>query len=59
MPDPKRNELIRILAAIDQLLAEAESIAKDLMGEDSERTRAVIAEFQKKRQAVEAELRGE
>jgi hypothetical protein len=58
MPD-RRNELARILAAIDQLLAQAESIAIELTGEDRERARAVIAEFQKKRQAVEAELRGE
>jgi hypothetical protein len=37
MPDPKRNELARILAAIDQLLADAESIAKDIKGDDRQR----------------------
>jgi hypothetical protein len=29
MPDTKRNELARVLADIDQLLAEAEAIADD------------------------------
>ena len=58
MPDPRRNELARILADIDRLLAEAEDIAAE-DSEDRNRALELLIEFQDRKRAVEAKLRGD
>jgi hypothetical protein len=59
MPDTRQNELARVLADIDQCLAKAEVIAADPEDELHESALDFLIEFQKARQAVEAELRSE
>jgi hypothetical protein len=59
MPDPKRNELARILADIDRCLAKAEAIAADPEHEDHDAALDFLIEFQEARRAVEMAMRGE
>jgi hypothetical protein len=59
MPDPKRNELARVLADIDHCLAKAEAIAADPEDELHESALDFLIEFQDARRNVEAKLRGE
>ena len=54
-----RNELARILAYIDQALANAEAIAADPEDELRESALDFLIEFQEARRNVEAKLRGE
>jgi hypothetical protein len=57
MGDAKRKDLVRSLAAIDQLLAAAEALAGTSEGEDRERAQAILIEFEETRRKVEARLR--
>jgi hypothetical protein len=52
------NELARVLADIDRLLAEAEVIAAE-DPEDRDRALELLIEFQDRKRDVEAKLRGE
>jgi hypothetical protein len=52
------NELTRILAEIDGLLAEAEEIAEDPQDDDRDRALELVIEFQETKRSVEAKLRG-
>jgi hypothetical protein len=53
-----RNDLARVLADIDRLLAEAEDIA-ERDPEGRERALELLIEFQDRKRAVEAKMRGE
>ncbi len=57
MPD-RRNELTRILAEIDRLLAEAEDLAEH-EPEDRDLALNLLIEFQERKGEVEAKLKDE
>jgi hypothetical protein len=54
-----RNELARVLADIDQLLAELEDIAEDPPDDDGDRALELLIEFDGWRKGAEAKLTGE
>lgn len=60
MPEPRRNELVRVLADINAKIREGESLTV-ARGDDDTLRRAsdVLADLREQRRDVEAKLRGE
>jgi hypothetical protein len=60
MPDPKRNELARILVQINQKIREAERLTAAKCDDDTlQRASKVLAELREQLRDVEAMLRDE
>jgi hypothetical protein len=55
----RRNELSRVLAAIDRLLAEVEAIAEDPQDDDRGRALEFLIELRQRRRDVETALAAE